>query len=688
MEKILLFIAVLLINLTCYAQEIRVDQVIEKRNNELYLLSHGERFSLNKTRILIKPKASIENLKTSIKQDFVTKSGYTIAIVPEGYSVIEYAEKLRDTGEFETVEYLGGGSIYFTPNDPSMPLITSQSNYYNIINAYNAWDLSTGNPNNKVAIIDTGFQRDHEDLGYGNGNNNYSNVSYSLGYDYIYNTSYCNPIDNHGSMVAGVMGAKANNGIVIAGITGGNYNQGVTMISYRLAYISGNVKYVYHQRMGDAIRQAVDDGAVIINICLGIAEDSNTNSAIEYAYSHGVTVVCAAGDSNSTEVPYPASHPKTIAVGAINNLNVAFANLGIGLDIVAPGSLITSTTTSSYGVDSGVSYATPFVSGTVALMLSMNSSLTPSQIRYILNHTAKKLPGYTYDSSGWNSEVGYGVLNAFAAVLAACNTSFLDDTSICYGSSSSFSLNNLPSGLTVQWSITDGFGPYSPTLQTSGNSCTITNNLSMTFKGKLNAKVYNGGDLIATLSKKLILYSDFYGQYTSGNLSGTIDYTHIFYVKPGFSTVISSPSLKGATASYSSSGTTPLYFSLDPTQGQLQFTMPTSNNGIPVVINVEDVCGNQFQLYAMPQNSYYLIISYEGSNINISLNEDGDALRNSSIDQPWSYEIRSATRGELKMSGTVNSRSTTISTAGWPKGIYIIKATIGKEETTEKIIVR
>lgn len=688
MEKILLFIAVFLINLTCYAQEIRVDQVIEKRNNELYLLSHGERFSLNKTRILIKPKTSIENLKTSIKQDFTTKFGYTIAIVPEGYNIIEYVEKLRDTGEFETVEYLGGGAVYLTPDDPSMPLISSQFNYYNKIKAYNAWDLSTGNPNIKVAIIDTGFQRDHEDLGYGNGNNNYSNVSYSLGYDYFYNTSYCNPVDNHGSMVAGIIGAKANNGIGIAGITGGNYNQGVTMISYRLAYTSGNIDYILHEQMGTAIRQAVDDGAAIINICLGIPEDSNTNSAIEYAYNHGVTIICAAGNSNSTEVPYPASHPKTIAVGAIDNFDVAYADLGAGLNIVAPGSLITSTTTTNYGTNSGTSFGTPLVTGTVALMLSMNSSLSPSQIRDILQKTATKVSGYTYNSSGWNSEVGYGVLNAFAAVLGACNTSFLEDTSICYGSSASFSLNNLPSGLTVQWSITDGYGPSTPTIQTSGNSCSITNNLSMTFSGKLNAKVYDGTNLIATLTKNLVLYSDFYGQYTSDNLSGTIDYTHIFYVKPGYNTTITSLNLIGATASYSSSGTTPSYFSLDPTLWKLYFTMPTNNNGIPVIINVTDLCGNLFQLYAIPQSSYYLNISYEGSNINISLNENGNTLRNPSIEQPWSYEIRSATRGDIKASGKVYSSSTTISTAGWPKGIYIVKATIGKEETTEKIIVR
>ncbi len=688
MTKRLLSLILFFIGITCIAQENNMKQHIEKTKNGLYLMSHGERFSLDKTRILIKPKSSIKSLKTKIIRESITKSGYTVAIIPKGYNIVEYVEELKECGEFETVEYLGGGRIYFTPNDQEMPSISSESNYYNKIKAYDAWNISTGSPNIKVAIIDTGFQRNHEDLGYGSGNNNYSNVSYSLGYDYINKTAYSYPIDNHGSMVAGIIGAKTNNGIGIAGITGGNHNQGVTMISYRLAYISGGNEYVMDFKVGNAIMKAVDDGADIINICLGVPNNSDIDDAIEYAYNHGVPIICAAGDSHSTAVPYPASHPKTIAVGAIDNSNHAWANIvGAGLDLVAPGSLITSTIREDYGASGGTSFATPFVTGTVALMLSKNPSLTPTQIRDILRRTATKVSGYSYNN-GWNNEIGYGVLNTFAAVLTACNMQFLENSTICHGSSSTFSLNNLPSGLTVQWSISDGSGPPAPTIQKSGNLCTITNNLSMLFTGKLNAKVYKNGNLLATLTKELILAPDFYGRYTSDNLSGTIDYTHIFNVKPGVSTVITSPNLIGASVSYDHTGTTPSSFSLDSSQGKLFMVMPANNGGKPIIINIADACGNHYQLYAIPQGSYHLNISYEGSNINISLNEDAVATKSLMHDQPWSYEIRSATMGDLKTSKKINSRSTTISTTGWPKGIYIIKAIIGKEEATEKIVVK
>ena len=73
---------------------------------------------------------------------------------------------------------------------------------------------------------------------------------------------------------------------------------------------------------------------------------------------------------------------------------------------------------------------------------------------------------------------------------------------------------------------------------------------------------------------------------------------------------------------------------------------------------------------------------------NSELRKNTGIVRTSMLDQPWSFEIRSATKGDLKTAETVNGRSATISTASWPKGIYVIKAILGKDEVTEKIIVK
>lgn len=670
------------------AQDIQMKKELETINDTLYVLENGAKYRVDKSQVVVKLKDSIKNLPQNIKLLRTHRLGYIDIEVPKDNNVIDYVEKLKSLGIFESVDYISEVKTCFTINDHSLVYDPSRQWYIDRINLWNTWDITTGISSIKIAVIDSGVNWNNPDLGYGD--DTYTNLDSSLEKDYL-SDPYDQYRDWHGTSTAGVIGAKTNNGEGVAGVAGGNNSHGATVISYRI--IKGTTSPATY--VADAIIDATDDGVKVINCSFDCNSTQDRIDAITYAYNHGVTIVCSTGNYNNSNITFPASDTRTIAVGAINNYDLRWSessstgsNYGSGIDLVAPGVDVFTTFTYTYGNETGTSIASPFVAGTVALMRSMNSSLSPSQIRDILQKTATKISGYTYNSSGWNSEVGYGVLNAFAAVLGACNTSFLEDTSICYGSSASFSLNNLPSGLTVQWSITDGYGPTTPTIQTSGNSCSITNNLSMTFSGKLNAKVYDGTNLIATLTKNLVLYSDFYGQYTSDNLSGTIDYTHIFYVKPGYNTTITSLNLIGATASYSSSGTTPSYFSLDPTLWKLYFTMPTNNNGIPVIINVTDLCGNQFQLYAIPQSSYYLNISYEGSNINISLNENGNTLRNPSIEQPWSYEIRSATRGDIKASGKVYSSSTTISTAGWPKGIYIVKATIGKEETTEKIIVR
>lgn len=670
------------------AQDIQMNKELETINDTLYVLENGAKYRVDKSQVVVKLKDSIKNLPQNIKLLRTHRLGYIDIEVPKDNNVIDYVEKLKSLGIFESVDYISEVKTCFTINDHSLVYDPSRQWYIDRINLWNTWDITTGISSIKIAVIDSGVNWNNPDLGYGD--DTYTNLDSSLEKDYL-SDPYDQYGDWHGTSTAGVIGAKTNNGEGVAGVAGGNNSHGATVISYRI--IKGTTSPATY--VADAIIDATDDGVKVINCSFDCNSTQDRIDAITYAYNHGVTIVCSTGNYNNSNITFPASDTRTIAVGAINNYDLRWSessstgsNYGSGIDLVAPGVDVFTTFTYTYGNETGTSVASPFVAGTVALMRSMNSSLSPSQIRDILQKTATKISGYTYNSSGWNSEVGYGVLNAFAAVLGACNTSFLEDTSICYGSSASFSLNNLPSGLTVQWSITDGYGPTTPTIQTSGNSCSITNNLSMTFSGKLNAKVYDGTNLIATLTKNLVLYSDFYGQYTSDNLSGTIDYTHIFYVKPGYNTTITSLNLIGATASYSSSGTTPSYFSLDPTLWKLYFTMPTNNNGIPVIINVTDLCGNQFQLYAIPQSSYYLNISYEDSNINISLNENGNTLRNPSIEQPWSYEIRSATRGDIKASGKVYSSSTTISTAGWPKGIYIVKATIGKEETTEKIIVR
>lgn len=302
--------------------------------------------------------------------------------------------------------------------------------------------------------------------------------------------------------------------------------------------------------------------------------------------------------------------------------------------------------------------------------------------------------GHSYDRlSDWLDPIGTGLTTTNSSHPINILGSHPTSSTYCY------SVENLPSGYTVEWSLSDSYYNQHCLQQNypAPNQCTITYSTGhYMINATLTATIKYNGNTIQTLTKTVYAYDDLHGQYTSDNLSGEIDGTHRFYVKPNVISTITSPMFQGASVGYDYSGTIPTTFNFSVGQRKLYFTMPANNNGKPVIINVEDLCGNYFKLYAMPYNSYYMNITYGDGSIDIEMKEtvaDGsksDALKmmNTADDQTWQYEIWSSAMGTLKASQTVSSRSATISTAGWPKGVYVIKARIGKEEVTEKFVVK
>lgn len=165
----------------------------------------------------------------------------------------------------------------------------------------------------------------------------------------------------------------------------------------------------------------------------------------------GCVVTFSAGNYNSSTVGYPArSLPDIVVVGAlslsgkrktpttIDNENWWGSDYGTQLDIMAPGVLIyTTDRTGSVGYVSGdympnfngTSSACPHVAGVAALILSVNPNLTQKEVATIIEKTARKVGGYSYSTvSGrpngtWHTEVGYGLIDAYAAVMEAQNAS-------------------------------------------------------------------------------------------------------------------------------------------------------------------------------------------------------------------------------------------------------------------------
>lgn len=675
-KKIIITALFLIPFLSCLAQKEGHVQITKKENDTLYVVENGNKFVVDRTIIMVKPKEDFNQLYKSYTIIHTSKYGYLYFKVPTDVDVEEFAESLKKTNKFDLVEYITECKMYFESNDP----LNTYQWYIDKINLKNAWDITTGNPNIRMAVADVGgIDRDHEDLGI-TPSSNYTNVSYSLGYDYINNVQYSTPTAYHGTYVARIAGAKTNNGLYGCGIAGGNNSSGITLISY-------NVSNALNLKL--AIERAVSEGARIINLSIGLLYNSDVDAAITDAYNHNVSIVCASGNEGHNYLSFPASHNFSISVGASksSDYKTDSSNYGSGLDLVAPGQNIcikaNSDTISYIG---GTSLAAPMVSGTIALMLSVNPNLTPDEIRTILHNSATKVSTYNYDNNGWNYYVGYGLLNTYLAVqLARFNIvgpNYINDEE-------TYEVENLPNGFTVEWSLSDSYynqncleqdEPYT-------NQCTITCSSShIMINETLTANVKLNGVTVRTLTKNIYAYNDFQGHYTSGSLSGDINYTHIFYVRANTTTYITSPMLIGAVASFSSSGAIPSYWSFSPTNGNI--TMVTNNTSIPVVINIDDVCGNHYVLYAFASSQYCMNVSNDNNEITVTLNENGDFQRDMTYDLLWNIEVHNAETGEQKATLSSTNRSESISTAGWQKGVYIVKVAIGKEELTEKVIVR
>jgi subtilisin family serine protease len=188
-----------------------------------------------------------------------------------------------------------------------------------------------------------------------------------------------------------------------------------------------------------AINWVVNDGnsrAEVINCSWGGQGTASTNlqNAINNALTNGrggkgCVVVASSGNNGVSTVGSPANLSGVIAVGAImrNGTRRSNSNYGTGLDVVAPGDGIFTTDrqgsagyekysyAGNYCSDFGMtSAAAPHVSGIAALMLSVYPNLTASQVQEIIKVTAR-------NNSSPNSETGWGLVNAHAAVSLAAN---------------------------------------------------------------------------------------------------------------------------------------------------------------------------------------------------------------------------------------------------------------------------
>lgn len=247
---------------------------------------------------------------------------------------------------------------------------------------YNApeklWPFSTG-ARVTVAVVDSGVDSGHFQL----------RGRLLTGYDFVRDEPDgdvdCLP---HGTAVASIIAAKRVPGIGFFGLA-----PGVTILPVRIVdkvQLTAQSDGLDPGALAAGINYAVDRGADVVNVSAVIYDDDpRVAQAVETAVSRGVVVVAAAGNAHPPQqsgavatdpalTPYPAAYDGVIGVGAIgpDRQRVPSSQIGPYVDLVAPGAQVTAAAIGGHNNRyEGTSFATAFVSASVALVLARRPSL-------------------------------------------------------------------------------------------------------------------------------------------------------------------------------------------------------------------------------------------------------------------------------------------------------------------------
>ena len=369
---------------------------------------------------------------------------------------VEYAEvdeRVYATAVPNDPRYAGNQPASVTPTVGQWYLRPRTGTFVSAIDAETAWDQTKGSPAIVVAVLDTGVRGDHPDLvgkllpGYDfvseDSSGNFTTANDGNGRDAdasdpgdwvtqaevdgVFAGEGC-VADNsswHGTQTSALIGAATNNGVGMASV-GWNVRLLPVRVLGKCGGFQSDVVAGMYWAAGINIPSAFGTGptnpfpARVLNMSLGSATTTCAQSyqdAMNAIANAGASVVVSAGNDAGLAVGQPANCSNAIGVGGLRHsgTKVGFSDVGPQIAISAPGgncvnlsgsclypiltatntgatTPATSTYSDSLNPSVGTSFSAPMVSGTVALMLSVNPVLTPAQVRSTLQATARTFP--------------------------------------------------------------------------------------------------------------------------------------------------------------------------------------------------------------------------------------------------------------------------------------------------------
>lgn len=364
--------------------------------------------------VIVKYKDGAAAKSRSAAADRAGVAGVLGSVAATGAQVVQVtgdAEQAAATlSRSATVEYAEPNlelRAFAVPNDPRFGELYGLANANDAdMDAPEGWDAAGlgGFPSGggvKVGIVDTGIDAAHEDLA----GKTVECASVQLLTNRVREGS-CADQNDHGTHVAGTIGAKANNGVGVAGVS---FHSQFAICRALNALGSGTTAGV-----ANCITYLAGKGVKVISMSLGGGSSTTLQSAVTNATSQGSLIIAAAGNDGDATVNYPAGYAEVVSVAATdrNDARASFSNANADVEIAAAGVDVLSTKRGGgYVAFSGTSMATPHVAGVAALIAARNPAFGPAQIRAKLQTSVDDL-----GAPGRDPQFGFGRVNLAKAV--------------------------------------------------------------------------------------------------------------------------------------------------------------------------------------------------------------------------------------------------------------------------------